>query len=332
MGRHAYLITAYDDFYVLECLIGLLADPRNDIYLHVDKRAASFDAPYFLAQFSDANLVLAPRRRVYWGDFSHVASVLDLMQLALESGEYDYLHLLSGSDLPIRSQDFIHCFCAEHQGKEFVAFTELKKMQADWIRYFYPLNRLYRSNRRLLRFCYGKFRNFFLRMQRGLRVDRRSRIADEVRYGSDWFSITSGLARDLVNRRRWVGKSFKWTFIPSEFYMQTFLWNSTRRAAIYDLEDPYRGNLRAIDFARGGGGSPYTWRLADLGSLLTSDRVFARKFDSRVDKQVVDAVVDHVTALQQSPAPATNEQLSVGPAGRLPSPAQRTTNDDAAVS
>ena len=29
MGRHAYLITAYDDYYLLDCLIELLIDPLD---------------------------------------------------------------------------------------------------------------------------------------------------------------------------------------------------------------------------------------------------------------------------------------------------------------
>ena len=56
MGRHAYLITAYDDYYLLDCLIELLIDPRNDTYVHVDKKSTDFDEGKFLSRWRDASL------------------------------------------------------------------------------------------------------------------------------------------------------------------------------------------------------------------------------------------------------------------------------------
>ena len=35
--KHAYLIMAHNNFYILEKLLHLLDDPRNDIYVHIDK-------------------------------------------------------------------------------------------------------------------------------------------------------------------------------------------------------------------------------------------------------------------------------------------------------
>ena len=41
--RHAYLIMAHNNFYILEKLLILLDDPRNDIYIHIDKKVSKFD-------------------------------------------------------------------------------------------------------------------------------------------------------------------------------------------------------------------------------------------------------------------------------------------------
>ena len=41
--RHAYLIMAYNNWRQLRMLLELLDDPRNDIYIHIDKSVpASF--------------------------------------------------------------------------------------------------------------------------------------------------------------------------------------------------------------------------------------------------------------------------------------------------
>ena len=37
--KHAYLIIAHGELPVLETLLSMLDDERNDVYLHVDKRA-----------------------------------------------------------------------------------------------------------------------------------------------------------------------------------------------------------------------------------------------------------------------------------------------------
>ena len=39
--RHAYLIAAHDQPELLKLLLRLLDDEANDLYLHIDKKAAS---------------------------------------------------------------------------------------------------------------------------------------------------------------------------------------------------------------------------------------------------------------------------------------------------
>lgn len=41
MIKHAYLIIAHNDYPVLEALLSMLDDERNDIYLYIDKRSYS---------------------------------------------------------------------------------------------------------------------------------------------------------------------------------------------------------------------------------------------------------------------------------------------------
>ncbi|SCN26461.1 hypothetical protein N3C_2841 [Clostridium sp. N3C] len=42
-GKHAYLIIAHNNFYILEELIKLLDDTRSDIYIHIDKKVKNFN-------------------------------------------------------------------------------------------------------------------------------------------------------------------------------------------------------------------------------------------------------------------------------------------------
>ena len=48
MGKHAYLIIAHNNFYILKKLIALIDDERNDIYIHVDKKTKNFKKDDFI--------------------------------------------------------------------------------------------------------------------------------------------------------------------------------------------------------------------------------------------------------------------------------------------
>ena len=100
MTRHAYLIAAHDNLFVLSTLMRMLDDPRNDLFVHVDKKSKAFDAEQVTGLSHHSKVYLMPRMRVYWGDYSQVESVLRLVETAL-GGPYSYFHVLSGSDLPL---------------------------------------------------------------------------------------------------------------------------------------------------------------------------------------------------------------------------------------
>ena len=104
MGKHAYLIIAHDKFEQLKRLLLLLDDERNDIYLHIDSKAKDFCQEEFEQLLSRAGLFFTERTSVIWGSYSQIHSELVLLKAAVP-GHYSYYHLLSGTDLPIKSQD-----------------------------------------------------------------------------------------------------------------------------------------------------------------------------------------------------------------------------------
>lgn len=289
MSKHAYLIAAYENFDVLEVLMRLVDDERNGVFLHVDKKARGFDPARFSNICQAAEFHLAPRMNVYWADYTQIESAIALMRMALRSGkEYEYFHFLSDSDLPIKTQDEIHDFVGANAGSEFVAFNKAPVWAHDWLSYYYPLNRFLRARNRTVRAAYKSFRHYSLSMQRAAGV-RRSRDI-EIKYGSDYFSISRDLSEYVVSREEEIARLFRLTFLPSEFYLQTIVWNSHFRDHVFDMDNPYRSNLRHIDFPRGTGSSPHVFDANDFDELVASDRLFARKFSTEVDKSIIEAV------------------------------------------
>ena len=74
MNKHAYLIIAHNEPEVLRTLLAMLDDVRNDIFVHIDRRACSVyeSIKDYKAEHS-ALIFLEHPIAVYWGDISQVA-------------------------------------------------------------------------------------------------------------------------------------------------------------------------------------------------------------------------------------------------------------------
>lgn len=103
MNKHAYLIMAHDNWSILQKLLQLLDDPRHDVFLHIDaKSRPSFDLNQRMMRHSHLTTIEA--NHVYWADYSQVDTELRLLKEASQ-GEYSYYHLLSGVDMPLKTND-----------------------------------------------------------------------------------------------------------------------------------------------------------------------------------------------------------------------------------
>ena len=115
--KHAFLIIAHNLFDQLQILLNILDDERNDIYVHIDKKISKI--PSLVT--SKSNLFISQKIDVRWGSRSQIEVELYLFEKAyLSNTNYSYYHLLSGVDLPIKNNDYIHSFFSQHMGYEFV--------------------------------------------------------------------------------------------------------------------------------------------------------------------------------------------------------------------
>ena len=147
MDKHAYLLLIHENSLVLNRLIRLIDDNWNDIYIHIDKNAKNID-PSEIKQFAQKSKVyFVKRHKVYWGTNSIMEAEIELFKAAAKQ-QYQYYHLLSGADLPIKTQKEIHDFFEENNGKEFIHFgTEQyqKDIQERYNQYHFFTKRLGRK-------------------------------------------------------------------------------------------------------------------------------------------------------------------------------------------
>ena len=115
--RHAFLIIAHNNWWQLKQLIQLLDAENHDIYVHIDKKSKSFSEKDFSNLTSEAKVYFFQEYEVFWGGFSQVQVELFLFEKAYQQ-KYDYYHLISGADLPLKSNRKIDTFFEKNQGKK----------------------------------------------------------------------------------------------------------------------------------------------------------------------------------------------------------------------
>ena len=145
--KHAYLILAHNNFYTLKVLLKLLDNENNDIYIHIDKKTRNVPKEEILSVVQKSNLHWVTPIKTYWGHSSLVNAELKLIKTAILNGEYEYLHLISGVDLPLKKQSEIHKFFEDNKGKEFVGFSNFKNNYEDRVKYYYWLQKYEKNSK-----------------------------------------------------------------------------------------------------------------------------------------------------------------------------------------
>lgn len=291
MNKHAYLIIAHNEPEVLKTLLAMLDDVRNDIFVHIDRRARFVYESVKDYKPKHSTLVFLEHPiAVYWGDISQVQVEYMLFERAFSQGPYAYYHLLSGVDLPIKSQDYIHAFFQQNQGKEFVGFwmdaAHRRDLKRKVYRY-YLFTRYFKGGNALVHSVCALSRNLFLALQKVIRY-KRNQGNIVFQKGFNWVSITQAFCTYLLSQKENVFRTFRYTLCPDEIFIQTVLWNSSFREHIYNKENALIGSMRYIDWERG---NPYVWQEKDTDELLSSPYLFARKFASASN---VRALIRHI--------------------------------------
>lgn len=285
--KHAYLILAHNEFQVLKRLLLALDDARNDVYIHFDKKVSELPDIHL----QHANLyILKNRVDVKWGDVTVMEAELNLFEAAHKNGGYAYYHLLSGVDMPIKSQDYIHAFFNEHAGKEFIGFfqgditdeIDRKVMKT------HLFSESFRTGSGIINLSKRVLRSAFIKFQEIINYKRNGHI--NFKKGTQWISITGEMVKILIKDRENILKIYQNSFCCDEIVVQTACWNSELKKNIFDMDDEGRGCMREIRWENN---VIRDWTENDYEYLTQSDKLFARKFNSK-SISAVDKILHYV--------------------------------------
>lgn len=295
MNKHAYMILAHKSKEQICRLLELLDHERNDIYLHLDRKSNLEYSDFKSCCKKSELFTVTPRRTVSWGGVSIMRTELQLLRQAT-ARSYQYYHLLSGQDLPIKSQDTIHSFFDQNQGKEFLTLWATNEQTHNSFHYrtIFPEN-----NRFILA---KKLKKLNLLFQRILHTQVNEGL--EENFASQWFSITDAFAKYTVEHEKWLNSVFRRSGQTDELFLATLLANSPFKDNLYDKtlyneKDGVHsgGSMRYIDWTNSANGRhPATLTTKDFDALMASESFWARKFDIQHDAEIINMIYNRLKA------------------------------------
>lgn len=284
MCKHAFLIIAHNEFYVLQRLVQVLDDCRNDIYVHFDKKVS----PLPTLECHNARLfVLSDEERVnvIWGTVSQIRTELSLFSCAKKNGPYKYYHLLSGVHLPLWNLNDLYEFYEKEYPSEIMSLWDSTEEEADFkLRRYHFGCQWMKSKKRTLRML-GTFvwrACLFVQKKLGIRCNKKQTFIK----ASNWLSLSENAVSYLLERRLQLEKMYRYAFCPDEYFVPTVLSEHPELFRIRHVS-----NLLYVCFYKA---SPLEITMEDYEQKRMSSFMYARKFTEK-HMDVVDCIVNDIS-------------------------------------
>jgi hypothetical protein len=238
-------------------------------YMQIKKELGCFRNVFFVKK----------RRKIYWGSFSMVLAILDLIKESLNSSEnFDYAIFLSGQTYPIKSSDYIEDFLSQYKDEIFMSWKELDNNGPE-------INLLERIQK-----WWFYFNNKFYKFPKEPINIKRKFPKNFIPYkGSTWWvmprKVLVYLNKFILDNKSFLN-FFRYTFASDEMFFHTIILNSDYKKNVS------KNNLLFQIWE--GGSHPKTLITTDFLKIKESKALFARKFDINLDFNILD-MIDEIT-------------------------------------
>jgi hypothetical protein len=297
--RLAYIILAHRDPSNIARLATRLTESGATVAIHYDLKAPASDFQEIgsaLKPLAD-KVVLVERITVGWGEWSIVQATLNALRALAATGRtFDYVHLMSGMDYPIKPLRAFEAFLERRAGTEFIQTTNIR--EKSWIkggleheRYQFRHIHNWQTQRK-------EFDRHWKSQQRKGR--KRNFLPGLAPYlGSQWWTLTWSTCLGAL---RWseapgVTEFFQTVWIPDEMFFQTFVGNNIK---------PSKISVATLTFYQfTDKGIPAVFYNDHLHYLSLHEEYFARKLSPYADKlrDGLDANLSHPVSTPWSEVP-----------------------------
>jgi hypothetical protein len=300
--RICYLMLVHHKFDQALRLVGRLAGPNSSFVVHVDRAAEGARAAAFRARLQPFSPVLhAKSVSSRWGAFHQALAIMRCVQTAVRHMEScDRYVLLSGQDYPIASRVQIVEFFAKHGDAEFIEAYPQDVADATapgWSPYY-------------------RFRRYHMWVgDRHLTVPvlRKGPPPLPIFHGSTWWALTRDAMKYIAEQfdaNRQLRRYLRHGFLVDEVYIPTLVMGSPFSSRVTGA------NVTFAKWTSNSGPHPTVLGIDDLEEILTSPKLFARKFDATIDGSVMDELDVLHEAKQTIASPDLKELRGLDPARR----------------
>lgn len=303
-----YIIQAHKNPEQLERLIDRLMDKDSFFFIHIDKKS---DIEAFRKRIRFSNVKFIEKRvNCIWADYSQVTATLNLIEEVLKMDSPGYILFLSGQDYPVKSNADINGFLEAQKGYDFISFDSKTQPVSKKEGHFYHRLKYYKinlSDRRedfvfappfsILPWRFLQYAKVLARKKASLAElfkhysgERTAEFCKDQHYrGSNWWVLRSESAAEIYSyylaRKRDIDAYYRHTFCADEQFFQT----------LYALTQPLenaRDFLHYVDWSNEDGETPTILKARhfDVIKNLPGDKLFARKFDTKRDKEILDLI------------------------------------------
>lgn len=286
---------AHADYPLLNNLIKSLDDERSDIFVHINLSSVDFKES-MIDKPTHSSLYFVPRIRVSWGSESQLDCSIRLFYYAVSTNQYEYYHLLSGSDLPLKNQDYINEFFDKNKGKEFISLYNIDSNDYA-TKYRYQYYHIFQDEIGRDRDKSPFYENEIevIKTQRLLNIDRTVDSGFTYYKSMPFYSLTHDAVIYLLQKWETIKKYFYKCFAGEEHAFITLLMNSPFKEKIA------KNDLREFTFSSYIPPSvPYIFRSKDYDYLIKSSKLFARKFSTEIDSNIINKIVDYVVSNKET--------------------------------
>lgn len=283
--KMAYVILCHKNPEQINLLIDRLTNECVEFFLHVDRKSGIEEQ---IVHRQDVHFVKQPLD-VQWGHYSQIECILKGFELVKEHGHFNYIHIISGQDLPLSSNTRIIDFFRENEGKEFVKYLQLPIEGEMWNCYYrvsvyYPKFLVSRVK------AVSEVRNRYINLVMSVPWLKRSlkHLPEDLYKGSNWMSITGECMEyilDFIRVSPGYVKMFKHSFCGDEIFFQSIILNSGYKSNVVNEIKRYTDWDSGPEF-------PRTLRAEDYNRIRQKggDCFWGRKFDLDVDRAIVEDI------------------------------------------
>jgi hypothetical protein len=253
-----------------------------DIYIHIDKRSS-------LQIKNNENVFIFKKYKTYWGSFNQIIATLFLLMQAYLKNYSRYL-LISGQDLPLKSNKRIIEFF-KNNNSEYIRGDKMpvaglgsnggfERMTKYWPNYFH-----HRSNCIAYKYLFKLQHSIF----KIISIIKIRPIDYEFYKGTNWINLTHKCVEKIfvyLGQNKSYIKRFKWTNCADEIFYHTIIKQ-------LDNLDIVNESLRYVNWDDGPE-YPRIFRKDDYSTIINSNKLFARKFDSMIDNEIVEMIYENI--------------------------------------